>query len=200
MFLLTLLHPLTILAEEPVVRRVYDTPVRAEVRKLEERMQKYQTGWNADPHHYVTYEYHPFEHRRLTNATTVFEPMRISFYTKALDDIRDESNAAKIDWYKSQVLPKTAEFWSQTLSVVPVSSSLRISSGELDSYLYCGDPLFTQVPNEHKSSGIANTDLVLYVSGSNSPRFCPSRTLAVAVPWYVKFPLENILLKRVLLQ
>jgi hypothetical protein len=147
---------------------VYDTPARSEIRQLEERMYKFQTGYNADPDHIVPYENHPYDddvrrRRRRglqedenpkngnnnksssnsTTATTAFAPMRISFYTKALDDIRDETNAAKIDWYKSQVLPKTAAFWSETLSVVPVSGPLRIASGELDSFLYCGDPLFT---------------------------------------------------------
>jgi hypothetical protein len=194
-----------------VIRNVYDTPARSEIRQLEERMYKFQTGYNADPDHIVPYENHPYDddvrrRRRRglqedenpkngnnnksssnsTTATTAFAPMRISFYTKALDDIRDETNAAKIDWYKSQVLPKTAAFWSETLSVVPVSGPLRIASGELDSFLYCGDPLFTAVPND--------VDLVLYVSGSASPRFCPSRTLAVAVPWYVPDGLSSRIL------
>jgi Leishmanolysin len=180
-----------------VIRNVYDTPARTEIRQLEERMYKYQTGWNADPDHFVPYENHPYDNRlgrrlaeggnnaNTNSTTTAFAPMRIAFYTKALDDIRDETNAAKIDWYKSQVMPKAAEFWSDALSVVPVSGPLRISSAELDSFLYCGDPLFTAVPNEHKSTGIVDADLVLYVSGSASERFCPSRTLAVAVPWYV---------------
>jgi len=108
--------------------------------------------------------------------------MRIVFETKALDDMRDSSNAAKIDWYKTVILPKTSEFWSSALSVVPVQGNLRITSGSLDGYAYCGDPAFTQVPNEHKSDGVANADLILYVSGSADLRFCPDRTLAVAVP------------------
>lgn len=97
-FLWLITPPLTILAEEPMVRRVYDNPVRAEVRKMEERMEKYRTGWNTDPFHAVDYDNHPYEQRRLSSNSTIFQPMRISFYTKALDDIRDESNAAKIDW------------------------------------------------------------------------------------------------------
>lgn len=166
-------------------------------------MTRYQTGFNGDPDHIVPYENHPFDPmaaRRLQTETTnsteadagaetatttgeaIFKPMRIRFETKALDDIRDSSNAAKIDWYKNEILPITAEFWSSTLSVVPVSANLLISSNELDSFAYCGDAEFTQVPNEHKSEGIADTDLVLYVSGSASERFCPDRTLAVAVP------------------
>ena len=169
---------------EHIVRRLYDTPVRAEVRHLEERMERSRTGFNADPNHRIDYENHPYE-RRLDKNTTAdtFQPIRISFYTKALDDTRTEDNAAKIDWYKREVLPIAAKFWSETLAVVPVAGALRISSGELDSFTYCGDKLFSEVPNEHKSDGVDNSDLVLYVSGSSSsPRFCPARTLAVAVP------------------
>jgi leishmanolysin-like peptidase len=177
---------------EHVIRRIYgeeNALVRREVSLLEERMQRYQTGFNADPEHEVSYENHPYDQNRRrhlqsnNNMTTdLFKPMRIVFETKALDDIRDSTNAAKIDWYKTQILPITREFWSNTLSVVPVSGNLRISSGELDSFAYCGDAEFTEVPNEHKSDGVANADLILYVSGSASTRFCPARTLAVAVP------------------
>lgn len=175
-----------------VVRRLYgeeNALVRKEMSRLEERMTRYHTGFNADPDHVVPYENHPFNpdvRRRLesTNSTegATFKPMRIHFETKALDDIRDSSNAAKIDWFKNEILPVTADFWSSALSVVPVSGNLRISSGELDSYAYCGDSEFSKVPDEHKSDGVANADLILYVSGSASEKFCPDRTLAVAVP------------------
>jgi leishmanolysin-like peptidase len=178
---------------EHIVRRLYgedNALVRKEISQVEERMTRYKTGLNADPDHRVDYDDHPFEpsqrHRNAQSANTTaankFRPMRIKFYTKALDDIRNSTNAAKIDWYKNEVLPAAAAFWSSTLSVVPVSGNLRISSGELDSFDYCGDPEFTSVPKDHKSTGIENADLMLYVSGSASERFCPARTLAVAVP------------------
>jgi leishmanolysin len=181
-----------------IVRRLYgpeNADVRREVSKLEERIDRYQTGFPPSDHS-VPYEDHPYDpetkKKRLlqssndTSTTTErsenFKPIRIFFYTDALDNIRDSSNAAKIDWYKNVILPKTAEFWSQALSVIPVSGRLRVSSTELDGFSYCGDSDFTEVPNDHKSDGVANTDLILYVSGSDSQRFCPSRTLAVAVP------------------
>jgi hypothetical protein len=151
-------------------------------------MERSRTGVNGDPNHIVPYENHPYDkttnRRQLqnTNTTDKFQPMRIVFETKALDNIRDSSNAAKIDWFKSVVLPRTAEFWSKTLSVVPVSGNLRISSAELDNRQYCGDSEFTEVPDEHISTGVKNADLILYVSGSDSSVFCPRRTLAVAVP------------------
>jgi leishmanolysin-like peptidase len=173
--------------------------VRREIRRIEERMTRYQTGRNADPDHWVPYENHPYENmeqtrkRRslqdtdptsgnFTNEEALFRPIRIVFYTQALDDMRDSTNAAKIDWYKNTILPLTRHFWTAALSVVPVSGNLRITSGELDGFSYCGDSEFTQVPNEHKNTGVPDADLVLYVSGSPSSRFCPARTLAVAVP------------------
>jgi Leishmanolysin len=190
-------------ARQHVIRRLYgeeNENVRREMNRLEARMTRSRTGFNADPNHIVPYDNHPYDpevrQRRLEEASNgtstggtgnagadnIFQPMRIHFATKALDDIRDSSNAAKIDWYKNEILPATAAFWSSTLSVVPVSGNLRITSGELDSFSYCGDAEFSEVPNEHKSDGVADTDLILYVSGSASERFCPDRTLAVAVP------------------
>jgi hypothetical protein len=164
--------------------------VRQAINEVEERMERSSTGVNGDPNHIVPYENHPYDknnRRQLqdataTNTTDKFQPMRIVFETKALDAMRNGNNAAKIDWFENVVLPKTAEFWSKTLSVVPVSGNLKISSAELDNRQYCGDSEFTEVPNEHISTGVANADLILYVSGSDSTIFCPRRTLAVAVP------------------
>jgi hypothetical protein len=191
---------------EHILHRIHgNSDVRQAISDVEDRMERYRTGVNGDPNHIVPYENHPYDktgssRRKLqdtttndttsnttttlngTYAATLFRPMRIVFETRALDNIRDSSNAAKIDWIKSEVLPRTAEFWSQTLSVVPVSGNLKISAAELDNRQYCGDSEFTEVPNEHISTGIPNADLILYVSGSDSSIFCPRRTLAVAVP------------------
>lgn len=177
-----------------IVRRLYgpeNAVARDAVSRLEERMERYQTGLSPDPTHQVPYADHPFDRRRRlqdTNATEApvttsrFEPMRIQFFTEALDSLRTDANAAKIDWYKNIILPATADFWSSTLSVVPVSGDLRISSSELEQRLYCGDERFTQVPSDHISTGVSGADLLLYVSASNDSLFCPERTLAVAVP------------------
>jgi hypothetical protein len=64
---------------------------------------------------------------------------------------------------------------------VPVSGNLKISAAELENREYCGDSEFSKVPTEHISTGIADTDLILYVSGTPSTRFCSGTTLAVAV-------------------
>jgi leishmanolysin-like peptidase len=179
-----------------IIRRLYgeeNANVRREISRLEEQMERYQTGLPPDPHHIVPYKNHPFERRRrnlqenTNNATNLeennaFEPIRIVFVADALDDMRDSSNAAKIDWYENVILPQTAQFWSSTLSVIPVSGPLRISSTELNGFSHCGDTEFTEIPSSHKSAGVEGADLILYVSGSNSDRFCPDRTLAVAVP------------------
>lgn len=128
-------------------------------------------------------------HRKLQDEEVVaddegptWEKMRIQFFTEALDGVDDGSGGAKIAWYKNEILPRTREFWSNALSVVPVQGRLIIDDVELDSRTYCGDPSFTAVPTSHTTNGVADADLLLYVSGSDDPRFCPERTLAVAVP------------------
>jgi hypothetical protein len=178
-----------------LIRRIYgpeNAHVRTNIANLEERMYRYQTGLAPDPTHKVNYENHPYEElheRRLqSNATSVveggsrFAPMRIKFFTTALEGLRTSDNSAKIDWYINQILPKTASFWSEALSVVPVSGNLILATSELDSGLYCGDSAFSLVPTAHVTQGVSNADLLLYVSGSNDTRFCPPLTLAVAVP------------------
>jgi hypothetical protein len=159
--------------------------VRRNVRELEERSQRSKTGLLGDPNHRLAYDNHPYDksnpNRKLQVVDGVFKPMRIQYHTEALDSIRTDENAAKIDFIESEILPRTAEFWSQSLSVVPISGNLLISSNELDGREFCGDSEFTQVPDEHVSVGIPNTDLILYVSGVPSSRFCSGTTLAVAV-------------------
>jgi len=184
--------------------------VRKHVRLLEENNDRFRTGYMGDPYHEVPYENHPYQktydrrrqerQRHLqdtefvegiittdgvttttTGGTDLFKPLRIRFETQALDDTRDAQNAAKIDFIKTKILPATSEFWSQALSVVPVNGNLKISAAELESREFCGDSEFTKVPSEHISSGIPDVDLVLYVSGTPSSRFCRGTTLAVAV-------------------
>lgn len=195
---------------QSVIRRLYgpeNAHVRRNVRELEERSERSQTGFLGDPNHKVPYENHPYDksnRRRLeeeaqaetdeaqaetdsgadvqiTIGADSFKPMRIKFYTEALDGRRDANTAAKIDFIKNEILPRTADFWSLALSVVPVSGNLRVAAAELDNREYCGDSEFTLVPAEHISTGIPDTDLILYVSGAPSSRFCSGTTLAVAV-------------------
>ena len=113
--------------------------------------------------------------------STAFQPMRIQFFTGALDQQRNAENGAQIDFIKNEILPRTGQYWSDALSVVPVSSNLFIDAGELSNRLYCGDSEFTEVPSEHIADGIPDVDLILYVSGKPSTRFCGPSTLAVAV-------------------
>ena len=185
--------------QKSVIRRLYG-PENAHIRKarreLEERPERSRTGRLGDPNHKVPYENHPYDpetkRRKLEEENTGlgvetvkiegnFRPMRIRFDTKALDSRRTTENAAKIDFIENEILPKTREFWSAALAVIPVSGNLKISTNELDGRSFCGDSEFTEVPAEHISAGMPNTDLVLYVSGTPSTRFCSGTTLAVAV-------------------
>lgn len=185
-----------------VIERVYgsgNAVTRKNIAEVEERMERSRTGLN-NPDHVIEYENHPFEqqamhnrhyHQRYLQSSTtadssssssvVFKPLRIHFSTDALDNMRDASNAAKIDFIKREILPRTADFWQTALSVVPVSGNLLISTSELDNRAYCGDSEFTEVPTEHITDGVSDADLVLYISGTPSTRFCSGTTLAVAV-------------------
>ena len=110
--------------------------VRKHVRQLEEQSYRSQTGFLGDPNHKVPYENHPYdpesptfagrrklkesENRELqdeteyvtdpngdgTTTTNLYKPLRIKFETQALDDLRTEETAAKIDFIKTEVLPK----------------------------------------------------------------------------------------------
>ena len=162
-----------------VIRRLYgpeNAHVRKNVRLLEEKPQRSQTAFLGDPNHKVPYENHPYEKdqdgKRRNLQVATFSPIRIRFETGALDDRRNATNAAKIDFIKNEILPRTADFWSAALSVVPVSGNLKISSAELDNLEFCGDSEFTKVPAEHMSTGVTDTDLLLYVSGAPSSIYC----------------------------
>ena len=174
---------------QSVIRRLYgpdNAHVRKNVRLLEEKPERSRTGFLGDPNHKVPYVNHPYDksNNRDLQAASLngnFQPMRIHFETGALDDRRDQNNGFKIDFIKNEILPKTANFWSSALAVVPVSGNLKVSSAELDNREFCGDSEFTRVPSEHISTGVADSDLILYVSGTPSSRFCSGTTLAVAV-------------------
>ncbi len=116
-----------------------------------------------------------------TSSSSIFQPLRISFNTDALDAQDDGTNTARINFIKTQLLPRAAAFWSQTLSVVPVQGYLQINPSDLVNGQYCGDTEFSMVPSEEMSPGILNTDLRLYVSATNSTTYCGPNTLAVAV-------------------
>lgn len=180
-----------------VLHRIYgpeNAAVRAEIHKLETESTHYRrTGVLSDTSHEVDYDLntHPLHNRRHLAAMTdaerqsYFEPMRITFVTDALDSTRTQDNGAQIDFVKNEVLPRMKQFWTEALSVVPVGSKdgkpLKISSGELFNGVYCGDSEFSRVPSDHMTNGVANTDVILYVSGAPSSRFCGPSTLAVAV-------------------
>jgi len=172
-----------------VIRRVYgpeNAKARKHVAELEERMERYQTGSNNE-NHQLRYNNHPLDkstsNRGLQAEVTddLYQPVRINFETSALDAQRNSLNGAQIDFIKNEILPRTKDFWTNALAVVPVLGNLYISASELDNRAYCGDSEFTEVPVDHMSDGVPDTDLMLYVSGAPSSRFCAGSTLAVAV-------------------
>jgi hypothetical protein len=110
-----------------------------------------------------------------------FRPIRIHLETAALDALRTSTNGPQIDFVKNSILPRMRDYWTAALSVVPVSGNLLISSADLQGRLYCGDTEFSAVPASHMSDGVPDADLVLYISGIPSARFCGPSTLAVAV-------------------
>jgi len=113
--------------------------------------------------------------------TNPFKPIRIHFDTSALDSQLSETNSNQINFVKNTILPRMANYWTEALSVVPVQGNLLVSTAELQGRLYCGDTEFSKVPAEDIANGVPNSDLVLYVSGAPSARFCGPSTLAVAV-------------------
>eukprot|EP00594_Rhizosolenia_setigera_P019576 CAMPEP_0178962956 /NCGR_PEP_ID=MMETSP0789-20121207/14706_1 /TAXON_ID=3005 /ORGANISM="Rhizosolenia setigera, Strain CCMP 1694" /LENGTH=847 /DNA_ID=CAMNT_0020647271 /DNA_START=99 /DNA_END=2642 /DNA_ORIENTATION=- len=110
-----------------------------------------------------------------------FQNIRITVVVDALEKMRSAANSAQMDFVKEKVLPATVDFWTNTLRVVPVEGNLKLNKYDLQQQQYCGDPDFSTVPPTHISEGIPDTDLVLYVSASASPKFCGPSTLAVAV-------------------
>lgn len=114
------------------------------------------------------------------DSASKFQSMRIEFDTSALDGQLSANNRERIDFIKNEILPRTGDFWSSALSVVPVAGNLKIQNRELING-YCGDSEFALVPDEHKTTGIPDVDLIIYVSGTPSSRFCGANTLAVAV-------------------
>ena len=176
------------------IRRVYspeNSDVRDEIHKIETRENHYwTTGIRGDPSFEIDYNDHPYDpqsSRKLQDGDTdesvkesYFEPLRIHVEASALDDQKTSSNGAKIDFIKNEILPRMTQFWTDALSVVPVNGNLRIQGNDLISG-FCGDSEFSEVPGEHLGQGVPDTDLILYISGTPSSRFCGPTTLAVAV-------------------
>jgi len=134
---------------------------------------------------------HPYEvhQRRLEEGDggtdSKFSPMRITLHIDQLMEDARNSNSTdamiKAEFITEYILENMKEYWSQSLSVVPVKGSLTMDTYGLYAGVYCGDTQFTRVPSDHITQGIPDTDLVLYVSASDSPLFCGGSTLAVAV-------------------
>eukprot|EP00586_Coscinodiscus_wailesii_P000239 CAMPEP_0172481188 /NCGR_PEP_ID=MMETSP1066-20121228/6856_1 /TAXON_ID=671091 /ORGANISM="Coscinodiscus wailesii, Strain CCMP2513" /LENGTH=661 /DNA_ID=CAMNT_0013243219 /DNA_START=114 /DNA_END=2096 /DNA_ORIENTATION=- len=173
---------------DTVINRVYgkaNAHVRRNIAEVESSTQRSQTGLRSNPDHIVPYDDHPYARtsgsRRLEDGGSLFRPMRIHVVTEALELQRNALNSDKIDFVKNIIMPRTVEFWSSVLSVVPVSDNLKIDSSELSNRMFCGDSEFSKVPTEHMNDGVPDADIIFYVSAQPSTRFCGPSTLAVAV-------------------
>jgi len=190
----------------PIITRE-DTHVQAEIHKIELNSTHYRrTGVRGNPDFIIEYENHPFDLLRRRDETeklvhenpdlnlrslsstlkynfSIYQPLRITFSTAAMDSQVDSTNSAQITFVKNTILPRMGVFWSSALNVVPVKNNLYIDPNELAARKYCGDSVFSTVPSSHMvgGQGVSDTDLILYVSATASTRFCGSSTLAVAL-------------------
>lgn len=177
--------------------------IKAEIHKIEQGQTEdspdyRRTGNRGDPKAQVNYKNHPYSPESLLgniNArllqdqnATEFRPIRITFDWTALDNEKTGDPLSQtdraIELIKTKVLPQMKTFWTEALSVVPVEGALKIQRSELSGTNrreYCGDTDFSKVPDTHINDGVSDTDLILYVSGKDSTRFCGVGTLAVAI-------------------
>ena len=175
-------------------QRIYgkeNAAVRAEIHKIETESTHYRrTGLHADPDFFRLDDNGNTRRRtqEVVFGENSFQPMRITIITDHLQTRRDITTTAEIDFITGTILPRMSAFWSETLNVLPVGTReedpympLKIDKTALYNELYCGDPEFTKVPTEHFTDGVADTDLIIYVSGEPSARFCGPSNLAVAV-------------------
>jgi len=56
-----------------------------------------------------------------------------------------------------------------------------IQANEFTNKEFCGDSEFTKVSSSHFTTGVEDADLIFYVSGQPSTKFCAPSTLTVAV-------------------
>ena len=179
-------------------QRIYGTEnaaVHAERHRIETESTHYlRTGLHSDPDFYLD-QYDPVMRKRRLQGNVMetfdgsfFEPLRITMVTDHLETRRSVVTEDQVDFIVNTILPRMSKFWSETLNVLPVGTRegvknmpLKIDNSKLMQQKYCGDMEFTAVPTEHIVDGVENTDLILYVSGEPSARFCGPSTLAVAV-------------------
>ncbi len=148
----------------------------AEFRRMEWESPIFKRNGLYEPNNEVTYDLdtHPLSKSRRLNEDYVdprsfSKPIRITFVTQALESIAtDAQSAAKVDWIKSEILPRVQSLLRDSLRVAPVVGRLKVPSTYLYEGTVCGgfvDPDLPRVPYNHITKGLDNTDLVIYVSG-----------------------------------
>jgi hypothetical protein len=109
--------------------------------------------------------------RNLQEGESEFQPIRIRFDTRLLEERRSESESKSkaIDHIVDDILPAAAAKWSQHLAVRPVQGSINLKPGD------CGLESWSQRLVE---VNYTNADLVIVVAGDDFE--CSERTLAFA--------------------
>jgi hypothetical protein len=110
--------------------------------------------------------------RSLQEGESEFQPIRIKFDTRLLDERRSESESKSkaIDHIVDEILPAAAAKWSQHLAVRPVQGTINLKPDD------CGTDFgWSQRLVE---TNYSNADLVIVVAGDDFE--CNERTLAFA--------------------
>ena len=161
----------------PHERSTADASIRDHISRLERARPGYGEPVLDSP---VSYRNHPFS-RHLQSRRDQFENIRIALDTSTLrKESNSTSNAEKIAYLESEILPAAAEFWHQALSVIPVEGNLLVNQNQLFNGEVCGLPEVI-VPVEHMEEGISGADIIVYVAGSDNPNYCGGLRLAVAL-------------------
>eukprot|EP00587_Corethron_hystrix_P003135 CAMPEP_0113301726 /NCGR_PEP_ID=MMETSP0010_2-20120614/2833_1 /TAXON_ID=216773 ORGANISM="Corethron hystrix, Strain 308" /NCGR_SAMPLE_ID=MMETSP0010_2 /ASSEMBLY_ACC=CAM_ASM_000155 /LENGTH=670 /DNA_ID=CAMNT_0000155393 /DNA_START=359 /DNA_END=2368 /DNA_ORIENTATION=+ /assembly_acc=CAM_ASM_000155 len=133
------------------------------------------------------YDEEPYTHMRITfDTTTLFAQ---NFIVQGYDETA---------YVTATILPRLSAFFSAALKVVPIARNLVVDAtrlvensppGSQQPQYHCGHKNFGVVPPSHTKKGVAETDVIVYVSGSygtidgEKDEFCDeeAKTLAVAV-------------------
>mmetsp|Transcript_35028 Transcript_35028/g.80989 ORF Transcript_35028/g.80989 Transcript_35028/m.80989 type:complete len:264 (-) Transcript_35028:524-1315(-) len=146
----------------------------------------------------VEYKDHPWSRRRkLQKADSFvigdgFSPIRIHFDTKEIQLQNALHPYDESSFIISYILPRLAKQFATALQIIPVSNFLKIDPTRLqvhpkDGTKRCGHKFFGYVPDNHIKTGIYETDVIVYVSGSygyignERDVFCDDTTNTLAV-------------------
>ena len=97
----------------------------------------------------------PDHKRHLQTRSSVLSPIRLFYYLYNFD----LGDATLNSYFSSTLLPAANDFFSQSLSVYPIQDNLKLSSTNCLSSVV--------IPDEHKTVGVPNADLIIYITSNN---------------------------------